>query len=106
MNPFYRSAIAAGTLRALVVKAYDDGKTSSPPANVVSHMLAASSTSTTATLVVVNMITGALYDTWLGRPSAGDANDQSVTRRKPTTGDQVASKKIVSQQQHKTDEYF
>jgi hypothetical protein len=37
MNPFYRSAIVAGTLGALVVKAYDDGKTNTPPANVVEY---------------------------------------------------------------------
>jgi hypothetical protein len=52
---------------ALVVKAYDDGKTNTPPANVLSSLLNAGSTTSTATVVVVNTITGAIYDTWLGR---------------------------------------
>jgi hypothetical protein len=39
MNPFYRSAIVAGTIGALVAKAYDDGKTNTPPANVLTSLL-------------------------------------------------------------------
>jgi hypothetical protein len=74
MNPFYRSAIVAGTIGALVVKAYDDGKTSSPPANVISHMLAVASTASAASAVVVNTITGAIYDTWFGRAPCGRGN--------------------------------
>jgi hypothetical protein len=84
MNPFYRSAIVIGTLSALVVKAYDDGKTSSPPANVVSQMLAASASSSGATLVVVNTITGAIYDTWFGHSIAGDAPSRSGLTYKST----------------------
>jgi hypothetical protein len=74
MNPFYRSAIAATTLGALVVKAYDDGKTSSPPANVIGAMLSVGSSATTssivistATIAIANTITGAVYETWFGQ---------------------------------------
>jgi hypothetical protein len=66
MNPFYRSAVVFSTLGALVVKAYDDGKTSLPPANVFTMLVTAGSTTSIATVVVVNAITGAIYDTWLG----------------------------------------
>jgi hypothetical protein len=69
MNPFYRSAIVFGILGALAVRAYDDGKTRSPPANVVGHMLSDAAGSSAAALVVANTITGAMYDTWLGRSS-------------------------------------
>ena len=65
MNPFYRSAIVFGTLGALAVKAYDGSKASLPPANVVSQLLAVSTSSVTATMVVANTITGAICDTWL-----------------------------------------
>jgi hypothetical protein len=61
-----------GTLGALAVKAYDDGKTKSPPANVVGQMLAATTSSAAASVVVANTITGAFYDTWFGRSFAGD----------------------------------
>jgi hypothetical protein len=66
MNPFYRSAVVFSTLGALVVKAYDDGKTNTPPANVVGQMLTATASSTTSIIVVANTITGAVHDTWLG----------------------------------------
>jgi hypothetical protein len=36
MNPFYIHAIWLGTLGSLVVAAHDQGKTSRPPANVIS----------------------------------------------------------------------
>jgi hypothetical protein len=84
MNPFYPPAIVLCALSALAVKAYDQGKTGSPPASVVGQMLAvsaASSTvaimSSTAAIVVANTITGAIYDTWLGRSFAGDAPSRS-----------------------------
>jgi hypothetical protein len=79
MNPFFPAAVVLGTLGALAVKTYDQGKTSSPPASVVGQMLsvgAASSTAAIATssaaIVVANTITGAIYDTWFGRSFAGD----------------------------------
>jgi hypothetical protein len=87
MNPYYRSAIVFATLGGLAVKAYDDGETSSPPANVVGQMLAATTSSTTATIVVANTITGAIYDTWFGRNIAGDAPSRSESVHvDPTVG--------------------
>jgi hypothetical protein len=78
MNPCYRSAIVAGTLGALVVTC-DDGKMSSPPANVLATLLNAGSTTSVATVVVVNTIGGAIYDTWIDRTSPlATQNDQSV----------------------------
>jgi hypothetical protein len=73
MNPFYLAVIVGTTLSGLVVKAYDNGKTNTPPANVVASMLTAGSTATIAAAVVANAINGALYDTMLGRTPAGDA---------------------------------
>jgi hypothetical protein len=71
VNPFYANAVIAVTVSALVLKAYDAGKTSSPPANVIGQMLTAAVPSTTASVVVVNTISGAIYDTWLGHRRAG-----------------------------------
>jgi hypothetical protein len=93
MNPFYRSAVVFGTLGALAVKAYDDGKTKTPPASVVGQLLsvnaASSSTvnmSSTATIVVVNTITGALYDTWFGHKTVSmDAPSRSDLTYKSTS---------------------
>jgi hypothetical protein len=80
MNPIYRTVIVCGTLGALAVKAYDEGKTSAPPANVVGQMLSVTAVSTasvvsssTATVVVANTITGAIHDTRFGHSVAGDA---------------------------------
>jgi len=44
---------------------------SSPPANVIGQMLVAASTAGTATVVVANTISGAIYDTWLGHRRTG-----------------------------------
>jgi hypothetical protein len=71
VNPFYTNAVIAVTVSALVVKAYDEGKTSAPPANVIGQMLVAASTAGTATVVVANTISGAIYDTWLGHRRTG-----------------------------------
>ena len=84
MNPFYVPAIILGTASALVLKAYDDGKTSSPPANIIGQMLTATIASTTATatatLVVVDTIIGAVYDTQFGRTLAGTVEGSDGTR--------------------------
>jgi hypothetical protein len=61
VNPYYVSAIVAGTVGALVVATYDEGRSRTPPANAINQLLAVTTASSTATIVVVNTVTGALY---------------------------------------------
>jgi hypothetical protein len=91
MNPFWPPVVVLGTLAAIAVKSYDDGKTKTPHHNVVSQLLSvnASSSATfvssTAAIVVVNMITGALYDTELGHKTISiDAPSRSDLTYKST----------------------
>jgi hypothetical protein len=66
MHPFY-PVFWTLTATSLVVKAYDDGKTRTPPANVVSAMLNATITSSTVGgPAMTNAITGEIYRTRLG----------------------------------------
>jgi hypothetical protein len=84
MNPFFFPALCAATFANLVVNAYDQGKTDTPPTNAVGHMVLASVASSTATVVVstvvVHSILDAVYQTCRGGPDVVQLDVVGSTR--------------------------
>ena len=67
MNPLFRSSVGLLTLSSFVVGAHDGGKTQTPPASVVGHLLVNVTVSTSSVLqgvpVIPNAVTGKMHDT-------------------------------------------
>ena len=71
MNPFLVPTIATITIASMVVAACDEGRSRTPPANVVGHMMLAATSGTAANTIVgtmvVNTILNQVYDTTVSR---------------------------------------